>query len=99
MASFAYLFSPTQRGDLGLTDRVVRVPSDNRSSHADGKADRRESAHPTHIDPSHTTLHDRSACSASSRVPPAQPLRTGGCSCLPEGVIAERGRHESQPSF
>jgi 2,4-dienoyl-CoA reductase-like NADH-dependent reductase (Old Yellow Enzyme family)/thioredoxin reductase len=45
MASFPHLFSPIQLGNLELANRVVHVPTDISSSHADGEVSERDIAH------------------------------------------------------
>lgn len=45
MPSFPHLFSPIQLGNLELANRVVHVPTDISSSHADGEVSERDIAH------------------------------------------------------
>ncbi len=45
MASFQHLFSPIQLGNIELANRVVHVPTDISSSHADGEVSERDIAH------------------------------------------------------
>ena len=45
MASFPHLFSPIQLGNIELANRVVHVPTDISSSHADGEVSERDIAH------------------------------------------------------
>ena len=45
MASFPHLFSPIQLGGLELPNRVVHVPTDISSSHADGEVSERDIHH------------------------------------------------------
>jgi len=49
MPSFPNLFSPIQLGGLELPNRVVHVPTDISSSHADGEVSEREIHHHTDI--------------------------------------------------
>ena len=49
MQSFQYLFSPIQLGGLELPNRVVHVPTDISSSHADGEVSERDIHHHTDI--------------------------------------------------
>jgi 2,4-dienoyl-CoA reductase-like NADH-dependent reductase (Old Yellow Enzyme family)/thioredoxin reductase len=49
MASFPHLFSPIQLGALELPNRVVHVPTDISSSHADGEVSERDIHHHTDI--------------------------------------------------
>jgi len=45
MAPFPHLFSPIQLGGLELANRIVHVPTDISSSHADGEVSERDIAH------------------------------------------------------
>ena len=45
MSSFPHLFSPIQLGNLELPNRVVHVPTDISSSHADGEVSERDIHH------------------------------------------------------
>ena len=45
MASFPHLFSPIRLGNIELANRVVHVPTDISSSHADGEVSERDIAH------------------------------------------------------
>ncbi|MGA2513695.1 MAG: hypothetical protein ABSG37_08750 [Candidatus Limnocylindrales bacterium] len=45
MGSFPHLFSPIQLGNFELANRVVHVPTDISSSHADGEVSERDIAH------------------------------------------------------
>ncbi len=45
MVSFPHLFSPIQLGNLELANRIVHVPTDISSSHADGEVSERDIAH------------------------------------------------------
>jgi 2,4-dienoyl-CoA reductase-like NADH-dependent reductase (Old Yellow Enzyme family)/thioredoxin reductase len=45
MASFPHLFSPIQLGNIELANRIVHVPTDISSSHADGEVSERDIAH------------------------------------------------------
>jgi 2,4-dienoyl-CoA reductase-like NADH-dependent reductase (Old Yellow Enzyme family)/thioredoxin reductase len=47
--SFAHLFSPLQMGNIELPNRIVHVPTDISSSHADGEVSERDIAHHTDI--------------------------------------------------
>ena len=49
MAHFPHLFSPIQLGGLELPNRVVHVPTDISSSHADGEVSERDIHHHTDI--------------------------------------------------
>ena len=49
MPSFPHLFSPIQLGGLELPNRVVHVPTDISSSHADGEVSERDIHHHTDI--------------------------------------------------
>ncbi len=49
MLSFPHLFSPIQLGGLTLPNRVVHVPTDISSSHADGEVSERDIHHHTDI--------------------------------------------------
>jgi 2,4-dienoyl-CoA reductase-like NADH-dependent reductase (Old Yellow Enzyme family)/thioredoxin reductase len=49
MAPFPHLFSPIQLGGLELANRIVHVPTDISSSHADGEVSERDIAHHTDI--------------------------------------------------
>jgi 2,4-dienoyl-CoA reductase-like NADH-dependent reductase (Old Yellow Enzyme family)/thioredoxin reductase len=49
MPSFPHLFSPIQLGGLTLPNRVVHVPTDISSSHADGEVSERDIHHHTDI--------------------------------------------------
>ena len=49
MPSFPHLFSPIQLGGLELPNRVVHVPTDISSSHADGEVSERDVHHHTDI--------------------------------------------------
>jgi 2,4-dienoyl-CoA reductase-like NADH-dependent reductase (Old Yellow Enzyme family)/thioredoxin reductase len=46
---FPHLFSPIQLGDIELANRVVHVPTDISSSHADGEVSERDIAHHAEI--------------------------------------------------
>jgi len=45
MVSFPHLFSPIQLGNIELANRIVHVPTDISSSHADGEVSERDIAH------------------------------------------------------
>ncbi len=47
--AFPHLFSPLQLGNLELPNRIVHVPTDISSSHADGEVSERDIAHHTDI--------------------------------------------------
>jgi 2,4-dienoyl-CoA reductase-like NADH-dependent reductase (Old Yellow Enzyme family)/thioredoxin reductase len=49
MAHFPHLFSPIQVGTLELANRIVHVPTDISSSHADGEVSERDIHHHTDI--------------------------------------------------
>jgi 2,4-dienoyl-CoA reductase-like NADH-dependent reductase (Old Yellow Enzyme family)/thioredoxin reductase len=49
MASFPHLFSPIELGTLTLPNRIVHVPTDISSSHADGEVSERDIHHHTDI--------------------------------------------------
>lgn len=49
MALYPHLFSPIQLGNLELPNRIVHVPTDISSSHADGEVSERDIAHHTDI--------------------------------------------------
>ncbi len=49
MASFPHLFSPIEIGTLTLPNRIVHVPTDISSSHADGEVSERDIHHHTDI--------------------------------------------------
>jgi 2,4-dienoyl-CoA reductase-like NADH-dependent reductase (Old Yellow Enzyme family)/thioredoxin reductase len=49
MALYPHLFSPIQLGHLELPNRIVHVPTDISSSHADGEVSERDIAHHTDI--------------------------------------------------
>jgi hypothetical protein len=77
MALFAYVYSPTRAGNLAFADRVVHVPSDIRSSGADGEVSRRDPAHPADINPNHAILNDvQIDVLGQPTRPPAQPIPT-----------------------
>jgi 2,4-dienoyl-CoA reductase-like NADH-dependent reductase (Old Yellow Enzyme family) len=43
--AFPHLFSPLQLGNIELPNRIVHVPTDISSSHADGEVSERDIAH------------------------------------------------------
>ncbi len=49
MAPFPHLFSPIQLGNLELPNRIVHVPTDISSSHADGEVSERDIGHHAEI--------------------------------------------------
>jgi 2,4-dienoyl-CoA reductase-like NADH-dependent reductase (Old Yellow Enzyme family) len=47
--TYPHLFSPIQLGDMELPNRIVHVPTDISSSHADGEVSERDIHHHTDI--------------------------------------------------